>query len=417
MWQPLFVIASMMAGPPHAAPLPTHALARFGSHRLHHGLGLRLAALSPDGRLIASAGDSTEIVLWDAATGERLRVLRSRRAGVRSLSFSPEGHLATTDPEGAAVFDARTGERRAVHEGDLLWARFASDGGLVLCGGEWAAGLAGASFKERWRSAAPVRKGERVSQAFLSTDGGRIAWLAWDTAGLMILFPGQREPPMNQFGTPLALVLAEARTGKVVFRREKQFHHRGWPCLSAGGRVWFGHSELRDDKGRPVGKPLDAEMLWPLALAPDGKRMVGFCPPFNIDVFDTATGKRLRRLIDDYPDLNLDCLAAHQRLSADGSKLLLVARGRLRLIDARTGAEELPPRTRLQPSFSSDGKTLRAECDGSRLAWNLASGLPFASARRGRSSNGGMRKRASPDGRLLALAEGQAVRVVEIATG
>src|SRR5262249_16901874 len=61
----------------HAADaLPQRAVARIGDYRFYHGPGIRMAALSPDGKHIASLRDSDVIVLWDTGTGERFRKLR-----------------------------------------------------------------------------------------------------------------------------------------------------------------------------------------------------------------------------------------------------------------------------------------------------------------------------------------------------
>src|SRR4051812_1079940 len=79
------------AAPPTSVPLPRRAVGRIGSDRFYHGPGVWCAVLSPDSRRIASVAyfpsyfryvsqaqrdaQSRTIVLWDAATGERLREL------------------------------------------------------------------------------------------------------------------------------------------------------------------------------------------------------------------------------------------------------------------------------------------------------------------------------------------------------
>jgi len=52
-------------------------------------------AFSPDGKLLAAADDATpklpcDVVLWDAASGERLGVWKTQ-TGVRQVGFSPDG--------------------------------------------------------------------------------------------------------------------------------------------------------------------------------------------------------------------------------------------------------------------------------------------------------------------------------------
>ena len=50
-------------------------------------------AFTPDGKLMANAryGESTEVVVWDFAKREVIRVLRGVRGGIAALCFSPDG--------------------------------------------------------------------------------------------------------------------------------------------------------------------------------------------------------------------------------------------------------------------------------------------------------------------------------------
>jgi WD40 repeat protein len=49
-------------------------------------------AISPDGRLIASAGGDQVIKLWDVATRQELHSYRGHRSWITSVAFSPDGH-------------------------------------------------------------------------------------------------------------------------------------------------------------------------------------------------------------------------------------------------------------------------------------------------------------------------------------
>jgi WD40 repeat protein len=50
-------------------------------------------AFSPDGRLLASAGDDATVRLWDPATGQPAATLSGHDSRVNGVAFSPDGRL------------------------------------------------------------------------------------------------------------------------------------------------------------------------------------------------------------------------------------------------------------------------------------------------------------------------------------
>ena len=60
-------------------------------------------AFSPDGGLLATAGDDHDVRLWHPGSGECLRVLTGHAGSVRSLAFSPDGRMLATGSDDQTV--------------------------------------------------------------------------------------------------------------------------------------------------------------------------------------------------------------------------------------------------------------------------------------------------------------------------
>src|SRR5262245_54956583 len=82
------------AAPPRLAldrqgdSIPAGARVRLGTARLRHAFHVRIAALSPDGRLLATT-DYSHLHIWDRATGKELHRFPLEHASL--LAFGPRG--------------------------------------------------------------------------------------------------------------------------------------------------------------------------------------------------------------------------------------------------------------------------------------------------------------------------------------
>src|SRR5262249_4353037 len=118
----------------HGDALPEGAIARLGTLRFR-GVVAPLR-FSPDGKLLASASTmprSSEVILWERATGRPVRRLQANRVGtIVALSFSPDSKRLAVSSGGdtGIVFDVTTGEQAYTFRGGH--AVFSGDGKLLF---------------------------------------------------------------------------------------------------------------------------------------------------------------------------------------------------------------------------------------------------------------------------------------------
>ena len=64
---------------------------------------IRVAAFSPDGALVATAGDDQIVHTWSAETGTAVDVLAGHSAAISALTFTPDGALISSTGDGASL--------------------------------------------------------------------------------------------------------------------------------------------------------------------------------------------------------------------------------------------------------------------------------------------------------------------------
>ncbi len=111
-------------------------LGTFGGH----GDSLYAAVLSPDEKLLATAGYDQEIKLWSVETGAELRALRGHNAAVYDLAFRADGKIlaSASGDRTVKIWDVASGARLDTFSQplkDIHTVAFSPDGTRVAAGG------------------------------------------------------------------------------------------------------------------------------------------------------------------------------------------------------------------------------------------------------------------------------------------
>jgi WD40 repeat protein len=383
-------------------PLPPRAIARIGNYRFFHGPGIECAVLSPDGTRVASAARypiynhllshaekhayECVIVVWDAATGERIRELKVAKGPVTHLLFSADGRrLIATGASSLAVLEVDTGKLvRRLDKLEGFGRRLSADGKQLfvldyqhaITAREIETGKRLKSWKPPTGPSAWLKEREGVIDGMLSPDRKFMAWHVMEHPDYSKLPAGVIPPPPVRRAT--ALVVADAETNKPLYRQEFAEGHLHALLFSPDGKRF-----LVPDKGLAAFETATGKRLFTLeadayqfGLSADGRRAVVSDGGSNLTLWDLETRKRLHELCQGFLYVNSGTLPTPQVFSADGKALVLATHSTLRVFDVESGKDRATAahRAPVTPRFSADGKTLFTTCSEERRSWDISSG-------------------------------------------
>jgi WD40 repeat protein len=270
-------------------PLPEHAVARLGTVRFRHAGAVHAVAFSDDGKLLAASSDDLNmVIIWNRSTGRRLTEVAVDGPGLPPtfLRFSPDGkRLYSSYWYGKDIrfyaWDVNTGADatdipRAPSAGYALG--YSSNGREVI--------LLDKAELVRW----DIEKGKELGR-YNKPDGYLSAVTQVGPRLLVPQFDGQ------------AVRIWDAAQNKQLWSIEAT-RHKNYPGL-------------------------------PMAFSEDGTLFAVEAPPQVISVYESVSGKRLRRLEADVGQIYYSVGISPDRRTVAGSNW----DGSLRLWDVESGRE------------------------------------------------------------------------------
>jgi WD40 repeat protein len=425
------------------------------------GKGLHPIALSPNGQLLAYVGAQDTVRLFETHTGRELRTIKT---AATSLKFSADGKtLAFGDPQGTVkLWDVATWQERGTISvpavGRIVILSFSSDGRTLAVRGNKGLSLCDLPTRKE-RHHMPVKGMVRFApegKTLVSQSGGKIQ--LWDvaTGNELIKRPGDFAPGFSVVFAPDGKTLASASssdgdsiwlwdsaTGKALLQlegRDPTFCRDGKQLVFVGadGILRFvdrnSGKELRRLIAEDVNGSVTRARCVSYRRSPDGTRLVAISVvprprvlsvPYQIDVWDTATGNLLtHRAFLPAPPLYV---SPDPRLSPNLRTVTIKTAHGFAIHAVPTGRQLTAFQVELgigPIGSSADGRFLATPLLASMpeggfghadaiAIWELATGKEFLRLETGLVGPVAF----SPEGRLLAAATMDAIHLWDIATG
>jgi WD40 repeat protein len=289
-------------------------------------------ALSPDARLLATASVDRTVRLWDCVSGAEVRVLRGHKGPVWGVAFAPDGRTLASASQDTTVrlWEVATGrELRRLEGGHKYVAAglaFAPDGRTLASGGLqeiclWEPGTGKLLRTLKNRLVTPQ------ALAFTPDGKGLLAWEHPEYRGFLYVGEDMEKGPG----------LWDVATGQELRRYGQPEHLKAVAVAPDGKTLAAGGPDLKIHLlDAATGKELRAlgdhkSFVMSLAFSPDGKAIAsssvkprpGWGRPDTLDpavhVWETATGKLLRRFAGHQESVWAVTFSADGRLLASGS--------------------------------------------------------------------------------------------------
>ena len=347
------------------------------------------AAVSPDGRWLATADSARSLTLWDAVGGSPVERFEGIDSDVTTIAFAPDGtSLASGGADAVGhIWDLRdarqtplphapgrvvsaageAGKMFELRQAGVDWAAFSVDGSRVVTAGQdrtakvWdsaSGALLHTLPHDRW-----------VSTAVFSPDGRWVATGSGNTIRVWTLGAHPRAQPVSW----------QAHEDNIV---RLAFNPAGTMLASSSRDKRWALWDPRQGQ-LVVRKEAPSSIFTSLTFSGDGALL--FTGGYDAALWDVKTGKT--RAVFDHPKLS------HAVFSADGSTVVTAdARGSVRVFSTAASADgTIDPNARLQfthkpftrmVGVSGDATLVAAGAgDGEVTVWNVKEGKHVADFR------------------------------------